>query len=225
MKRILSYLLITTVVLSLGMVIARRIGAAQPPSSFALMFTNPDGTLCNMPCMFGIRVGETTEKQAIKLIQIHPLTRNLTQELGIDYARSLTDYSEGDSVVIFAGSIGGVFLRISKEKIVSDIDWSFHEPQKVGDVVALLGAPHLIRLNQVFEWATLFYYSKKLLIHVNWELICNKHICEQRLKFQNRIEHLSIRATYRLKSLTTDIDTTWHGFSHMGRYLTPTPQP
>ncbi len=41
------------------------------------LFTNPDGSRCEMPCLFGIQAGITTIEEAITLIQHHPLTHNL----------------------------------------------------------------------------------------------------------------------------------------------------
>ncbi len=45
-------------VIFLGMVAiagARVIGSTQPRSAIAAIFTNPDDSPCEMPCMFGIR--------------------------------------------------------------------------------------------------------------------------------------------------------------------------
>jgi hypothetical protein len=41
------------------------------------LFTNPDGLHCEMPCLLGIRVGETMLEDAIALVQSHPMTYNL----------------------------------------------------------------------------------------------------------------------------------------------------
>src|SRR5262249_44610444 len=53
----------------------KGIGATQPDSTFALLFTNPDGSPCSQPCLFGIRPGVTTYDEAVRLLKAHPLTR------------------------------------------------------------------------------------------------------------------------------------------------------
>ncbi len=66
-------------------------GAAPPKKAIAQLdqslilelFTNADGSPCKMPCLFGIRPGETTIGEAKALIQAHPLTHSL-QQLSVD---------------------------------------------------------------------------------------------------------------------------------------------
>jgi len=52
---------------------AKLIGHSTPDPVLAL-FTNPDGSRCQMPCLLGIRPGETTVSDAITIIKEHPLT-------------------------------------------------------------------------------------------------------------------------------------------------------
>jgi len=40
-------------------------------------FTSPDGSMCAMPCLFGIRAGYTTVREAVQMIRAHPLTKTL----------------------------------------------------------------------------------------------------------------------------------------------------
>src|SRR5260221_140765 len=47
---------ILMLVLSAAIVGARGIGTMQPPLAIASIFTNADGSPCQMPCLFGIRV-------------------------------------------------------------------------------------------------------------------------------------------------------------------------
>jgi hypothetical protein len=58
----------------------RWAGAAQT-SALTMLFTNPDGSACHMPCLFGIRPGETTMGRALDMVHVHPLTRNMRQQV------------------------------------------------------------------------------------------------------------------------------------------------
>jgi hypothetical protein len=52
--------------------IARR----EPLSNFARLFmTNPNGSLCRPPCLFGIRPGSTTYRNGIARMHAHPIAR------------------------------------------------------------------------------------------------------------------------------------------------------
>ena len=74
MLRLIRFTAISVFGLSLLIVAVRQIGAAQP-LSLAAWFTNPDGTPCTFPCLFGIRPGITRLDDAITLIRSHPITR------------------------------------------------------------------------------------------------------------------------------------------------------
>ncbi|MEQ8672785.1 MAG: hypothetical protein RLP44_26900 [Aggregatilineales bacterium] len=75
----------------------------DPLKSF---FTNPDGSRCEMPCLLGIRAGETTFEEAITLVQNHPLTHNLRFFEG-DYGFGLPSGLGATSQwILFAGQNG-----------------------------------------------------------------------------------------------------------------------
>jgi hypothetical protein len=44
------------------------------------LFTNPDGSPCAQPCLFGVRPGKTTLDDALKILDRHPLTHSLKQQ-------------------------------------------------------------------------------------------------------------------------------------------------
>jgi len=85
------------------LIFAARAIAAQQPSALAEIFTNPDGSPCEMPCMFGVRPGVTTFERALTIFHEHPLTRNLKPPT------LTTGYSESHALV-FVGASGGVIL-------------------------------------------------------------------------------------------------------------------
>src|SRR5215831_16026024 len=47
-----------------------------PPTSLSQLFSEPDGSACVEPCLFGIRPGVTTYDQVVAILKRHPLTRN-----------------------------------------------------------------------------------------------------------------------------------------------------
>ncbi len=62
--------------LAAAVALAGSVGRDQD-SPLAAFFTNPDGSACQQPCLFGVRVGETRADRAMMLLKLHPLTRNL----------------------------------------------------------------------------------------------------------------------------------------------------
>ncbi|MEP7291869.1 MAG: hypothetical protein ABI835_08790 [Chloroflexota bacterium] len=56
--------------------LTRLVGAMRPASPLAAVFSNPDGTPCDHPCVFGIHPGETSIEQAVSLLGVHLLTRD-----------------------------------------------------------------------------------------------------------------------------------------------------
>src|SRR5947208_9968745 len=57
-------------------------GVAQPLGFFASTFlTNPDGSLCTRPCLFGIRPNVTGYADIPRLISTHPVARFIAQPM------------------------------------------------------------------------------------------------------------------------------------------------
>src|SRR5438876_6825135 len=74
---------------------SRLVGSAQP-LPFSALFTYPDGSPCESPCIFGVRPGYTTHKDAIALLQSHPLARHLRQTA----FESVADNFSGEDITI-----------------------------------------------------------------------------------------------------------------------------
>src|SRR5258708_8907702 len=135
-----------TLVLIVGFVAAsfaaQTLGAARP-SPLAPLFTNPDGTRCEMPCLFGIRPGVTTRTEAVALFKAHPFTSAVraqytpSEDLGDD---TMTFSAPSVTFVIkFAHSadehVTDVILHLSDGKTV---------PASAAEVVAFLNAPQKV---------------------------------------------------------------------------------
>jgi hypothetical protein len=47
------------------------------PNPIVVLFTNPDGSPCKMPCLLGVNPDEMTVDQALNVLRAHPLLRNI----------------------------------------------------------------------------------------------------------------------------------------------------
>src|SRR5258708_6356870 len=54
-----------------------RLLSIQHTDTIALLFTNPNGSSCKMPCLFGVRPDDMTTDQALQILMAHPLTSNM----------------------------------------------------------------------------------------------------------------------------------------------------
>src|SRR5215467_16109656 len=66
---------------------SRYVGESRR-GSFMLLFTNPDGSPCQRPCLLGIRPGDMTFDATVALLKVHPVTRDL-QFQAINYRMNL----------------------------------------------------------------------------------------------------------------------------------------
>lgn len=110
------------VLISLYIIAIRLVGNRQPQPPFNAIFTNPDGSPCEMPCMFGIHPHETEFNKAIELIRTHPLTRQITD---IDIA--------ANRPAQFATRRWYVVLHRSKDNRVDSIELGFCDCMQVSD--------------------------------------------------------------------------------------------
>lgn len=58
-------------IMFIAMIFAARVTGSTQPSPLTALFTNPDGTRCERPCLFGIRPGQMTIDEAIALVKAH----------------------------------------------------------------------------------------------------------------------------------------------------------
>jgi len=74
MPRLLRFILLLIFIAALLMFAARLIGSTHSATQLATVMSQPDGTACNHPCLFGVRPGETSFEQAVAILHAHPLT-------------------------------------------------------------------------------------------------------------------------------------------------------
>jgi hypothetical protein len=102
------------------------------PMQLANLFTNPDGTPCQRPCLFGIRPGKTTYADAVQKLQMHPFTCSFER----DIQRGVFS-GPGLSVIVFQDGSGLVSrIDLVHPAGVAALPWA-----SLGQVVTLLGIP------------------------------------------------------------------------------------
>lgn len=101
--------LVSSLVLALAaaLLLVRAAGAGRP--SLPPIFTNPDGTPCDRPCLFGIRPGETRSIRAVDLIRQHPTTHLLRQRARDVFSPGYDFYGRNIVVSLFTDSSGRVY--------------------------------------------------------------------------------------------------------------------
>ena len=166
------------VLLSLGLSILFAAATAftrvlgRPESSlFVGIFTNPDGSPCKPPCMFGIRPGETSINDGIAMLTAHPLTRHFT-------VSSLDPYR----IEMQADRIIMITMLKTEDDLVDEITLSWYvrythpageappdgplpEPETLGDIIALFGSPDFVQLISSGE-ASLAFVRANLVVNV-----------------------------------------------------------
>lgn len=70
-----SLILPPTLVFILGILLSGLVGRFRPAMFLNTFMTNPDGTACDRPCVFGIYPGVTTDELANHILDTHPLMR------------------------------------------------------------------------------------------------------------------------------------------------------
>lgn len=79
MTRFFSRLILPSAfIFTLVFLLSGLVGRFRPTTFLSTFMTNPDGTACDRPCIFGIYPGLTTIEQAKQLLDSHPLARDAT---------------------------------------------------------------------------------------------------------------------------------------------------
>src|SRR5262245_25098994 len=131
---------------AVAIVAVRLVGSTQPrPALFSVLFTNSDGSPCEMPCMFGVRPGKMTVDKAISLLKGHPF---------VDYVR--TEQWQSQDLPAAEGRVEGKNFDIglvrnaSALRLYSDVwpedingHWFAWLPigGTLGDAINMLGYP------------------------------------------------------------------------------------
>jgi hypothetical protein len=145
-------------VLLLMLISATMLGLTQlfgsmHPTALAALFTNPDGTSCKLPCLFGIRPGETNVANALAMLDAHPLARELDVWCkDRQHVRSRQPRRDAPIIVIevTADDIVDAILLVDDNIPYQNSFPSLHSnpdslpaAASIGDAVAILGTPNI----------------------------------------------------------------------------------
>jgi hypothetical protein len=177
-----------------------QLSAKMQPSHLAMLFTNPDGTPCKRPCLFGIRPGETPYEPAIRLLQTHPLTRSFES----DTDRGVFS-GQGISIIVFLSDSNLVSrIDLIRTSDSADVSWG-----TLGEVVAVLGPPQLVGVD---AGSTRTYYLADSMMFFHSPGVADRVSVDERfdclLVYGHRFE------------LPDQFLASWQGFSSFQRYHT-----
>ncbi|MCC7448594.1 MAG: hypothetical protein IT324_14335 [Anaerolineae bacterium] len=210
-----ALLLIT--VLSAAMFTVRLIGKAQPaPSLLSVIFTNPDGSPCEMPCMFGVRPGKMTAEEAAKILRQHPYTQTMKESLGSD---SVDTIFQAQGVIVYVGA-GADWMGM----FFGDVDSQLPLARKallngrsLGNVIRIWGHPDLVEVMDdncpwsIYPSTTLFYTAKSV------ELTYRRLFADYLLP----TDALTTVIVNPGRQAFSPCSQCWRGFGHIRRYSSP----
>lgn len=170
MTRLIRWLLslIGTIAIltTLCILIARGVGD-RVPLSMAIWFTNPDGSACPTPCLFGVRPGVTDRETAIRTLQAHPFSHDFDLITLIPFRLE----RDGGSILMisFNTTPDGIIDEITLLNFVRYVVPLDARPSPaigtLGEVVALFGAPEFVQLSTGGD-PTFLYGDKQLIFSV-----------------------------------------------------------
>jgi hypothetical protein len=133
----------------------RLLGSLQP-NPVAALFTNPDGSSCPLPCLFGANPDEMTVDQALDVLRAHPLLRNMRVSrlmLAADNAEFVVELQAKELVVAIENNVPYTGDQRTIHAIVLRAAGNPSAPAAppelrlivgaavTGDVLSLLGSP------------------------------------------------------------------------------------
>jgi hypothetical protein len=192
---------------------ATRFMGRQPQLLNAL-FTNPDGTPCAQPCLFGIHPGKTSRDEATALLKAHPLTSNLdiAQDAEISVHGSGQDILTGKDILIEEDALNPTVVKgIHIETFESGGD-EFH-PQfasltTLGELVAMYGAPDYVFIDDPDTVTFLFprHGIRAVVVTEHSEIHPNRYPA----RLDGKVFRLNITEPFELEPPTSQYG--WCGF-------------
>src|SRR5215813_5145145 len=150
MLRLIRVTLLIAVICAAATVTTRLIGGLWS-SPLEVLFTDPDGSPCERPCMFGLRPGKTKFRPLPFLLR-HPLLEGflygsekvLIGPVGKAITISI-DFYPGSNSIVRSISLEGYHTTGSPNpNIIILISSILPGPASLGDVVSLFGPPDAV---------------------------------------------------------------------------------
>lgn len=150
--RYIYFVIVALLALLFGVVATLRVAAATSIPRLNYLFTNADATACQRPCLFGVRPGRVSFRQAVRLLSKHPLIYDIDPSACGRVSGFCTFR------VRMYGARGAIVAQEpnkDQEFIVQDIYLAFeHTPDspELGDFISALGTkmfmiPHYLDVN------------------------------------------------------------------------------
>jgi hypothetical protein len=211
----LTRFLITIAILAVTA--SRLIGNAQLPPTIAAIFTNPDGSPCEMPCMFGIRPGATGLGDMLVKLRTHPVVSSL--KLIESTSASGSEYQLSDKVQ-------SVVVVLDTSNIVQSIHWrndgcTLPWSPTVADLLYRLGNPSAI-LVQPYGISTTSYVFSHYRIAVESIRIdstCKNYVNNERLNPRDVVIGVFLEGSNYF--VRYNVAMPWRGFKPAKFYLRP----
>lgn len=190
-------------------------------SSFTLLFTNPDGSPCQRPCMLGIRPGNMTFEAAIALLKTHPVTRNLDfQAVNYRMNQFKGRWLQVTVLKTPGGKVASIGIQFYPSKFFpseSDDDTGLPvspiRSAAFGDVVELLGAPDAVYTTASNDAVWSYYYTDRLIIQTT---LTSPENSSRRITVEDSVDFINLVANRQFQEV--DSVSQWFGFGGTGRY-------
>ncbi|MCC7448333.1 MAG: hypothetical protein IT324_13010 [Anaerolineae bacterium] len=146
-------------------VVTHLIGRSQP-NPLAVLFTNPDGTPCDQPCLLGVRPGETTLDEGVALVRQHPFVWRIGALESVSAVTSGMILQNADLIVALDKDDQN---RVGRIRLYGRNGLPGVETGKaaLGDALSWLGAPRttrIIAINQPpIKYSAYFFYEQQRL--------------------------------------------------------------
>ena len=200
---------------------AIRLVSGLQTGSFTLLFTQPDGSACERPCLLGVRPGDTTFDAAIALLKTHPVTRDLEFKV-INYRMNLFN-GRGLTVIVLktpGGNVASIGVQFFPSKFFPSSSPSEEsrpaspvQSESFGDVVAFLGPPSAVYSTSSNDAMWSYYFSDQLIVGTVLE---SPLTGTNRINVRDSVDFISLVTSRRFQTPGTVAH--WFGFTGAGQY-------
>src|SRR6185436_12136760 len=112
-------------------------------------------SMCEMPCMFGIRPENTSSSSMLKIIQNHPYFRSLARTEVVNPLGKLYKFEDRNQLITIQLNSRDVVQQISWGNNSCNPDWL----PTVADIILVLGNPSLVFVESTQSVAITYVYT------------------------------------------------------------------